>query len=44
LPIKWTSTVKLDGVRAALFGKRFDATICLPNLALQQLRGQTVCD
>jgi hypothetical protein len=44
LPIKWTSTVKVVGVRAALFGKRFDATICLSNLALQQLRGPTVCD
>jgi hypothetical protein len=44
LPIKWTSPVKAIGIRAALFGKPFDATICLSNLALQQLRGPTVCD
>jgi hypothetical protein len=44
LPIKWTSTVKVVDTPAALFGKSFDATICLSNLALQQLRGPTVCD
>jgi hypothetical protein len=44
LPTKWTSTVKVAAMRAALFGKSFDATICLSNLALQQLRGPTVCD
>ncbi|MGD9544135.1 MAG: hypothetical protein AB7F41_05680 [Methylocystis sp.] len=44
LPIKWTSTVKVVSACAALFGKRSDATICLSNLALQQLRRSTVCD
>jgi hypothetical protein len=44
LPIKWTITVKIADALAALFGKGFGATICLSNLALQQLRIAAVCD